>query len=48
LDITIDTTGTGLILSPRTVRVIVPSRPVLTGPNATQARQPVSFRDPRD
>jgi YbbR domain-containing protein len=29
LDITIDTTGTGLILSPRTVRVIVPARPVL-------------------
>ncbi|HEX6306774.1 MAG TPA: CdaR family protein [Longimicrobiales bacterium] len=28
LDLTIDTTGTGLILSPRTVRVFVPVRPV--------------------
>jgi YbbR domain-containing protein len=48
LDITIDTTGTGLIISPRTVRVVVPIRPVLTEPNAAQARRPVSFRDPRD
>lgn len=28
LDLTIDTTGTGLIISPRTVRVFVPVRPV--------------------
>lgn len=38
LDITIDTTGTGLILSPRTVRVIVPVRPLLAEPGATQPR----------
>jgi YbbR domain-containing protein len=30
LELTIDTTGTGLIISPRTVRVIVPVRPLLT------------------
>jgi hypothetical protein len=28
LDLTIDTTGTGLIISPRTVRVFVPVRPI--------------------
>jgi YbbR domain-containing protein len=30
LELTIDTTGTGLIISPRNVRVIVPVRPILT------------------
>jgi YbbR domain-containing protein len=39
LELTIDTTGTGLILSPRTVRVIVPVRPLLgdqgRGPDAS-------------
>jgi YbbR domain-containing protein len=30
LDLTIDTVGTGLIISPRTVRVIIPVRPILT------------------
>lgn len=30
LDLTIDTTGTGLIISPRTVRVLVPVGPVVT------------------
>jgi YbbR domain-containing protein len=29
LEMTIDTTGTGLIVSPRTIRVVVPVRPVL-------------------
>jgi len=29
LEVTIDTTGTGLIISPRTVRVVVPLRPIL-------------------
>jgi YbbR domain-containing protein len=29
LELTIDTTGTGLIISPRTVRVVVPIRPIL-------------------
>jgi YbbR domain-containing protein len=29
LQLTIDTTGTGLIISPRTVRVLVPIRPIL-------------------
>jgi YbbR domain-containing protein len=30
LELTLDTTGTGLIISPRTVRVIMPVRPILT------------------
>jgi YbbR domain-containing protein len=29
LELTIDTTGTGLIISPRTIRVVVPARPIL-------------------
>jgi YbbR domain-containing protein len=43
LDITIDTTGTGLILSPRTVRVIIPARPVLTGLDAAAPRPPAQL-----
>jgi hypothetical protein len=30
MQLTIDTTGTGLVISPRTVRVIVPIRPILS------------------
>ncbi|HSJ23797.1 MAG TPA: hypothetical protein VK929_03865 [Longimicrobiales bacterium] len=32
LELTIDTTGTGLIVSPRTIRVIVPVAPILEDP----------------
>lgn len=35
LQVTIDTTGTGIIISPRTVRVIVPIRAILADPGAT-------------
>jgi hypothetical protein len=35
LEMTIDTTGTGLIISPRTVRVVVPIRPILDGDTGT-------------
>lgn len=34
LEVTIDTTGTGLVISPRTVRVIVPIRPILSDTGA--------------
>lgn len=34
LDMTIDTTGTGLIISPRTVRVYLPIRPAVSDTNA--------------
>lgn len=40
LDMTIDTTGTGLILSPRTVRVIVPVRPQLVETTGGVPRTP--------
>jgi YbbR domain-containing protein len=47
LELTIDTTGTGLIISPRTVRVVVPIRPILQDsaggvpfPGATLRRVP--------
>jgi YbbR domain-containing protein len=41
LELTIDTVGTGLIISPRTVRVIVPVRPILS-----DTLSPISSRLP--
>jgi YbbR domain-containing protein len=39
LQLTIDTTGTGLMISPRSIRVIVPVRPILAEPgNAARPR----------
>jgi YbbR domain-containing protein len=40
LEMTIDTAGTGLIISPRTIRVIVPVRPILDDNTITVPRRP--------
>jgi YbbR domain-containing protein len=40
LKLTIDTTGLGIIISPRTVRVVVPLEPAADVPAAAQAQQP--------
>lgn len=47
LDLTIDTTGTGLIVSPRTVRVFVPVYPIMSDsavPLVPQVRPPAQRR----
>jgi YbbR domain-containing protein len=40
LEMTIDTAGTGLIISPRTIRVIVPVRPILEDNTIVVPRRP--------
>jgi YbbR domain-containing protein len=40
LEMTIDTTGTGVIVSPRTIQVIVPVRPILDDNPAPAVRRP--------
>ena len=42
LELTIDTTGTGLIISPRTVRVVIPIRPILADTAAARVARPRS------
>lgn len=48
LQLTIDTTGTGLIISPRTVRVVVPIRPILSDTAPIPLMPPPGPRSPRD
>ena len=46
IELTIDTTGTGLIISPRTVRVVVPIRPILSDSTPVPFSAPAGTRRP--